>query len=292
MQFQSQSSSASPRAQRSPAEWPAPLVQALTDVAARHGFELEVAQVLWEAVTLGQGGMAQFSHPTLGGSGQWMRGGMLMIGDMFDQGLKARVNALCEELAELYAAHPPWRRPPTAATPEAGVEWWPKELHAPSSSGAQNGIRYAYFPAQHRLAIERAGAVELYDTGDHLIGGVSQQQGGRESLTFASQHGPVALSSLKRVNEADASVAPTPATSSATSTSLASSAPSTPSAAPRGDTVPPTGPPSPGAPAHAQADRAAAHTLDTIERLAGLRDRGVLTEADFIAKKTELLGRL
>ncbi|MDM0002760.1 SHOCT domain-containing protein [Variovorax sp. J22P240] len=279
MQFQSQSDSAVPRAQvESSAGWPAPLVQALTDVAARHGFESEPAQVMWEAVTLGQGGMAQFGHPALGGSGQWMRGGMLMIGDMFDHGLKARVNALCEEVARLYAEHPQWRRPMREAA-GAGAEWWPSGLHGPSSSGAQNGIRYAYFPAQHRLAIERAGTIELYDTGDHLIGGVSQQQGGDESLTFASQHGPVSLTSLNRLDEAHATVPPArePVAFSAASAEGPTQAQTNPSS---------------GAAAETKTDRGAAQTLDTIERLAGLRERGVLTEAEFIAKKTELLGRL
>ena len=32
--------------------------------------------------------MAQFSHPELGGMGQWSQGGMIMIGDMFNNGLK------------------------------------------------------------------------------------------------------------------------------------------------------------------------------------------------------------
>ncbi|MDM0078505.1 SHOCT domain-containing protein [Variovorax sp. J2P1-59] len=162
---------------------------------------------------------------------------------------------------------------------EAGAEWWPSGLHGPSSSGAQNGIRYAYFPAQHRLAIERSGKVELYDTGDHLIGGVSQQQGGRESLTFASQQGLVSLTSLKRLDEAHSTVRPA-------AEPVAFSAPSV-----KG---PPQAPidPSSGATAETKSDRGAVQTLDTIERLAGLRERGVLTEAEFTAKKTELLGRL
>jgi hypothetical protein len=33
--------------------------------------------------------------------GQWSRGGMLMIGDMFNQGLKVKVAALYEEIAAL-----------------------------------------------------------------------------------------------------------------------------------------------------------------------------------------------
>ena len=55
------------------------------------------------AVHAGGGTMAQFSIPELGGSGQWMRGGMTMVGNMFDNALKARVDALCSELAQLIA---------------------------------------------------------------------------------------------------------------------------------------------------------------------------------------------
>ena len=43
--------------------------------------------------------MAQFSHPELGGPGQWSRGGMTMIGDMFNDALKTKVKQLCSELA-------------------------------------------------------------------------------------------------------------------------------------------------------------------------------------------------
>jgi hypothetical protein len=42
------------------------------------------------------GGQAQFGHPDLGGMGQWMPG-MLMIGDMFNSGLKARVDSLFQD---------------------------------------------------------------------------------------------------------------------------------------------------------------------------------------------------
>ena len=278
MQSQTQSNSRAPRADgHAPERRQGLAVEALTAIASRHGFGLDAAQALWEAVVLGHGGMAQFSHPELGGSGQWLRGGMLMIGDMLNRALQARVSALCDEVARLYAEHPEWHRERTSLA-AAGGEWWPQGLHTPSSSGAQNGIRYASFPGQQRLAIERAGTVELYDTGDHLIGGVSQQQGRSDSLAFASQHGPVDLASLRRVDEAGAGAA-----SAATS-------------APPGERCPPSAPPvprpSPAALAHAAADRSAVDLLDTIERLAGLRERGVLTEAEFTAKKTDLLGRL
>ena len=50
--------------------------------------------------------MAQFTHPELGGSGQWMQGGMTMVGDMFNNALKAQVDGLCAELSRFLAQHP------------------------------------------------------------------------------------------------------------------------------------------------------------------------------------------
>jgi hypothetical protein len=41
--------------------------------------------------------MAQVSHSEFGGSGQWMAGGAIMISDMFNHALKARVDAVCNE---------------------------------------------------------------------------------------------------------------------------------------------------------------------------------------------------
>jgi hypothetical protein len=53
------------------------------------------------SIVSGRGGMAQFSHREFGGSGQWMAGGAIMISDMFNNALKARVDALCNELSAL-----------------------------------------------------------------------------------------------------------------------------------------------------------------------------------------------
>ncbi len=81
-----------------------------------------------------------------------------------------------------------------------GPKWWPDDLGDPSSSGAQNDVRYAYFPSSCRVAIERDGKVEIYDSGDHQINGVSQQQGGSgHSLAFTSQEGNVKIADLRKV---------------------------------------------------------------------------------------------
>lgn len=80
------------------------------------------------------------------------------------------------------------------------ADWWPEGLSDPASSGAQNGLRYAFFPKQRRLAIEQNGRVTQYDTGDHRISGVSQQQAGSGGTPrFTSESGEVDLASLQQV---------------------------------------------------------------------------------------------
>src|ERR1700759_3221117 len=77
---------------------------AIGDIARRYGLSREAVLAMLFAVHAGGGTMAQFSIPELGGSGRWMGGGVTRVGDMFDNALKARVDALCGELAELLAA--------------------------------------------------------------------------------------------------------------------------------------------------------------------------------------------
>ena len=78
----------------------------MTDAAKRHGVSLDGALVLLDALARRNGRQAQFNHPDLGGMGQWSQGGMIMIGDMFNQGLKYRVDALCNELAGILHVQP------------------------------------------------------------------------------------------------------------------------------------------------------------------------------------------
>ena len=201
-------------------------------------------QTLLAALAAGHGTAAQFSHPELGGMGQWSQGGMLMIGDMFNNALKYRVDQLCTELAGVVRSQG-WAVPAASQTqsqsPGAGFQgqsqggggfqgqsqggagagvslfvpgagspgsWWPAGLGAPSSVGAQNDIRYACFPAARRLAIQLGGGeVRVFDTLDHQISGFSQQQGGDASLTFTSQRGLVRVADLPRVG-APAAMAP------------------------------------------------------------------------------------
>ena len=173
------------------------------EMSLRHRVSESAVRACLEALRRSGGAMAQFSHPDFGGMSQWMRGGMTMVGNMFDNGMKARLDALASDLSQrLQEAGEPIgtrsdRHSPSAQ--ETGSAWWPGELGTPASAGRQNATRYAIFPMQRRLAIEDGGVLAVYDTGDHIIAGISQQQGADTSLRFASQHGPVRLQDLKKI---------------------------------------------------------------------------------------------
>jgi hypothetical protein len=285
----------------------------IDETARRHNISPDGVRNVLEALLASGGSMAQFSHPDLGGMGQWSRGGMIMIGDMFNNGLKSRVDALCNDLSQavgrdnLVAPRPhssQWQsqgnsyqggssgdfgRPPL---PNNGffvstANWWPAELGMPASSGSQDNMRYACFPERQRLAVDMGGQVGVYDTGLHWISGFSQQQGSDTSATFTSQYGTVRLDSLPLVS---------------------GTSPSAPSSVWQ---APPVQQPAPqynqnynqgqnysqGQSYNQGSDQGfnqapSGDVFANIERLANLRDKGYISDAEFAAKKTELLQRL
>jgi hypothetical protein len=150
--------------------------------------------------------------------------------------------------------------------------WWPPELGQPSSAGSQDNLRYAIFPAAHRLAIERSGQITLYDTRDHLISGVSQQ-GADQSLRFVSQHGLVGLHDLPVVEAGRRSATP--------DTTRNGLVPEPEPGGPMTGAAPPT-----------SSQVSSEDIFATLERLAELHKSGVLTDEEFAAKKAELLARI
>jgi Short C-terminal domain len=265
--------------------------QRIDELAQRYSVSTDAVVTLLQSLVDGNGTMAQFNHRELGGGGQWMRGGMTMVGDMFNHGLKAKVEGVCSELSQLLAQQPFVPFPASfqsqsqgghrqqgsrvgagsvslfvpEAPGRASGQWWPVELGLPNGSGGQNQVRYAYFNPTRRLAVELNGHVTVYDSLDHQISGVSQQQGGGGSLTFTSQYGTVSVSSLPIVSVDDA-----------------------PGNAPE--------PRRPASPSNLEADRAeTAREIDIfakIERLAELQQKGIVSPEEFAAKKAELLSRL
>ena len=78
----------------------------IADIAQRHGFSVPATLAMLDALIKGNGTMAQFNDPEFAGPGQWMKGGMTMVSDMFNNRLKARVDALCSDLSEALANEP------------------------------------------------------------------------------------------------------------------------------------------------------------------------------------------
>ncbi|MEM7182427.1 MAG: SHOCT domain-containing protein [Spirochaetota bacterium] len=239
----------------------------LNDISYRYNISFDAALHMLIAVNNGGGSMAQFNSPELGGSGQWMRGGMTMVGDLFNHGLKMTVDNLCNELSNALANNQMF--PPIPTGTYTSSNWWPNGLGNPSSTGAQNNIRYAVFPSTCRLAIDTGGGnITVYNTLDHNIGGVSQQQGGDTNLTFSSQYGTISVSSLPIVSGQGIPSANTnfanPQPQPQTNQNYYQNQPS-------------------------QTSSLSQEKLNLLEKLGQLKDAGVLTEEEFLSKKRELL---
>src|ERR1700735_538117 len=63
-------------------------LRAAEEIAHCTGFSQDAVTSMLFSIVSGRGGMAQFSHPEFGGSGQWMGGGAVMFSDMFNNVLK------------------------------------------------------------------------------------------------------------------------------------------------------------------------------------------------------------
>ncbi|MBO9615456.1 MAG: SHOCT domain-containing protein [Dyadobacter sp.] len=255
--------------------------QKLNDIAGRYNLQPETVESLLKAIIRGNGTMAQFNLPELGGQGQWMSGGMTMVGDMFNSSLRNTVERLCNELANLVTttvlfehndgpanaapAHEDTRASTGGGFFSQPSTSWPAIFGTPTSSGSQNNFRYAYFAPVHRLVIEDDGKRTIYDTKHHQITGVSQQQGTVRSYRFTSQEGQVDLSALEVVSDPDAPKRSTPEMPyDVASNADLSSGTKSPE-----DIV-----------------------IATIEKLNVLFEKGQITEEEFKVKKSELLERL
>ena len=236
------------------------------------------------AVHAGGGTMAQFSIPELGGSGQWMRGGMTMVGDMFDNALKARVDALCGELAQLLTTTTVF---PASATGAAAG--------SPRPTGGRQSSACRARPAPRTMRATPS----------------SPARGGWPSRSTASQRfstpGSTASVACSNSRAADTVRWVSPASSAPSRcprcpSSASSRWPRLRSPRPPRSTRVSTSPRRrrnrhqrhqhrhPSGPHGGSGDPAT--IVAAIESLAGLHQRGILSDDEFAAKKAELLARL
>jgi hypothetical protein len=173
-------------------------------LAKRHSVSPAAVQVVLAALRRGGGRMAQFSHTDFGGMSQWSPG-MSMVGDMFNTQLKAKLDALCSDIAahlDSSSAAGDGRSggdEVSYRSMSGSADWWPAGLGRPGAVGAQNDLRYAVFPDTRRLVIDDRSAISVYDTGDHRIFGVAQAQSSDRTLSFTSQDGLVKVADLTKV---------------------------------------------------------------------------------------------
>jgi hypothetical protein len=273
----------------------------VSDLSIRHGFSPDAIEHMLVSVINGNGQMAQFSHPEFAGYGQWMRGGMIMLGDMFNNHLKGRVDSLCCEISNLITSQPDFFMAASSQSqsqgngssstlngssswfvPDPNQNWWPQDLGSPAALGSQNDTRYAYFPNSRRLAVKTGSSVWVYDTLNHQIGGFSQQQGSGSGIIFTSQMGTVVLSSLPVVmRDGQAVVTPSIPVASVPSP------PNPPVAIPQPVVPLPPVATTSNVPFNSDSD-----IFATIEKLANLKSKGYISDAEFESKKSELLSRL
>ncbi|MDZ7817152.1 MAG: SHOCT domain-containing protein [Aliarcobacter sp.] len=250
----------------------------VNDLSNKYNLSQDAVIHMIGSVNNGGGSMAQFNCPELGGGGQWMRGGMTMVGDMFNYGLKNTVDNLCNDISNALATTIIFPIAPKGTT--QSNQWWPVELGNPFSSGAQNSTRYAIF--QNRLAVDINGNVTVYDTLDNNISGISQQQGGNDSLTFSSQYGTILVSTLPIVKGANQSnntnqqnnfVAPI-------QNNFVEPIPE------------PISQPAINNTSNSVSNESSKTIIELIEQVASLHKAGILTDNEFNTKKAELLSRL
>ncbi|WP_341222229.1 SHOCT domain-containing protein [Polaribacter atrinae] len=254
--------------------------QNMINVANKYGVSTNAVTDLTQRLMSSNGSMAQFNIPELGGGGQWMQGGMTMVGDMFNNNLKYLVDGLCVDLSNLIHQGAIQYKPlPKTENGQGGFSgnWW-GDLGFPNSTGSQNGTSYAIFNDIHRLAIKENGKVTVFDTLDNNIGGVGQQQGGNYSVTFTSQYGNLNLGSLPIVPGSDSVQESQPIQNNEVQNNVVENI-----VAPVID-----------APIQAVNNNSAFEEdiFVKIEKLAGLKDKGILSVEEFENKKADLLNRL
>jgi hypothetical protein len=252
----------------------------MMNVANKYGISANAVTDLMHRLMSSNGTMAQFNIPELGGGGQWMQGGMTMVGDMFNNQLKYTVDGLCVELSNLLTQGAIQYKPlPKIGNQQEGFvgNWW-GDLGFPNSTGSQNGTSYAIFNNINRLAIQENGKVIVFDTLDNNIGGVGQQPGGNFSVTFTSQYGTVNLGSLPIISGGDDIRKPQPTQSNEI----------------QNNAVENTIVPIVEVPMQATNNNSnfEEDIFVKIEKLAGLKDKGILSVEEFENKKSDLLSRL
>lgn len=278
--------------------------QTLNDIAQRHGFSFDATLSMLESVINGNGSMAQFNHPEFSGSGQWMRGGMTMVSDMFNNYLKGRVDNLCSELSNLIANQPDLLRSGSFQSQSQGGSAYNQIQANHAGDGVQsqgdNGSQVSGFGANSLFVPPAPGTSGDWWPADLRWPNSTGAQNNVRYAYFAQArrlaieaHGSVTV-----YDTMDHQIGGFSQQQSAGGTLSFSSqyglidVASLPVITRDGMAVPAPAPLSGGFQPNNPPDAGSPDIFAAIERLAALHAKGLLTDTEFSTKKAELLARL
>lgn len=229
------------------------------ELADKHEFSRAAIAHLAEAIAAGAGDMAMFDHAAFGGPGQWMRGGLILTSRPEDTILTHRIEALCNALSE---------HERVSASDRAPAESW---------SGVADTMAQTDTTAMDARWPAELGTPDATGSAD----GLSYAYFRSAERLAIRERGRLMLYDTRGADIIGIAQSQTGGTSETVFTtpegklSLAELSPV--------DTLPAS---TDGQPTDHDT------ILDTLERLGTLHAQGVLTDAEFMAKKQELLARL
>jgi hypothetical protein len=164
--------------------------EVIRELASEHTVTLSTVATLLHGLQATGGNQVQFNISELGGMGQWQPS-MVMVGDMFNHELKAKVDRLCTALSALS------RQLPREVADTTGTLLGRTQA---TFKGSQNDSHYTYFAEENRLVIYHEGKNTSYDTTGYPLTGVQQaQNSGGKRLSFTYPGGTVAITDLKEI---------------------------------------------------------------------------------------------
>lgn len=188
----------------------------IKELSSKYEIDQDAVECLYNSIQAGNGTMAQYNHPGLGGMGQWMAGGSVMsfnwvlagkitqMANAISQKILERPSQQSSQPAKVVPVSPVQQKPVVNNSNPSFTPFAPMKPMAPMTfsfpqgngekspdmSGAQNGTSYKYFKNDDVLEITKNGSTKKIILSAKLVG-VSQEQDqqGHQKFVFKDVNG-------------------------------------------------------------------------------------------------------